>query len=255
MKHWLNSPVLILIAGILLLSVVLAAIDPSALRTMLAVPFVLFLPGFGLTVILFERNRLGMPERLLLSVTLSVALTALIGLILHWTPWGLQVTTLWTVLLLGLAVEVAVIIFVRRLRWTDAIHLPANLNFTPRQWVFMSLAALVTITAIQVARAPARQQGFEGYTTLWIQPTAVLHTLRLGVNCEEFETTTYQIQFELNGVVREGPTLELEPGEKWEGVLRLPSDPLIGNPLTVFLYRLDHPAEVYRHVVWWPAAE
>jgi uncharacterized membrane protein len=255
MIRWLTGFVLMAAACAILLMVVIIAIDSDSIQTVLALPFVLFLPGFGLTVILFERERLGIPERLLLSVTLSVALTALIGLILHWTPWGLQATTLWTVLILGLALEVAVIIFVRRLQWPDVIHHSANLNFTARQWILMSFAALVTIIAVQVALTPARQQGFEGYTTLWIQPAAVPDTLRLGVNSEEFETTAYQIQFELNGVVREGPTLELEPGERWEGVLRLPSDPLIGNPLTVFLYRLDHPTEVYRHVVWWPAAK
>jgi hypothetical protein len=227
-------------------------VTTSALRTMAALLLVLFLPGFALTVILFKRERLKMPERLLLGVGLSVALTALIGLLLNWTPWGLQVTSLWAALLLGLTVEVAVIVFVRRPRWTEMVSRPSNLNFTGRQWALMNLAALVTIIAIQVARTPSSQHGFEGYTMLWIQPGNVPDTLRLGVSSEEFAMTKYQIRFELNGTVREGPILELSPGGAWESVVRLPIDQLVGNPLTVFLYRLDHPTEVYRHAVWWP---
>lgn len=255
MRRWQNGPGLLVVAGSVILLLILVLAGITALQTILALPVVLFLPGFALTHLLFPRERLGFPERLLLSLALSVALTVLIGLGLNWSPWGLTAATLWTALLLVLAVEAAVIVFARRLRWRDVIRLPANPNFTARQWVLVSLAVLVTITAFFVALAPVDQQGFEGYTTLWIQPTGVPDTLQLGVNSEEFQSTKYQIRFELNGTVREGPTLELEPGETWEGMLQIPGEELVGNPLTVLLYRLDHPNEVYRHAVWWPETE
>ncbi len=255
MKYLQNRSKLIIAAGAILLLLVLIVTNPSALRAVLVLPFVLFLPGFALTVILFEREYLGIPERLLLSVGLSVALIALVGLLLNWTPWGLQATTLGAALFLGLAAEVVVIILVRNPKWRDLISLPRNLNFTARQWALLSLAALVTITAIQVARSPTRQHGFEGYTTLWIQPSEGPAVIYVGVNSEEFTTTKYQIKFKINGVVREGPTMELKPGESWDGILRLPSDQLTEKPITVYLYRLDHPAEVYRRALWWPEAK
>jgi uncharacterized membrane protein len=252
MKYLRNRPGLTSVAGVILLLLVLTVADLNAPRVMLALPLVLFLPGFALTVILFERERVGIPERLLLSLGLSVALTALIGLVLNWTPWGLQTTSLWAALLLGLAVEVAVIYWIRRLKWRDVISLPDNLNFTARQWILLSFAALVTMAAIHVARSPTRQQGFEGYTTLWIQPTETPGVIYVGVNSEEFEVIKYQIKFKLNGVIREGPSMELNPGENWQGILRLPSEELTGKALTVYLYRLDRPTEIYRHAVWWP---
>ena len=254
MKSQLLRPALILPAGILLLILVLAAIEPSAVRTMVAISMVLFVPGFALTLILFKRDHLGTPERILLSVGLSIAITALLGLLLHWTPWGLRTTSLWTALLLALALEVAVIVSNGRLKRAAVARLPVGVNFTARQWVLMGLAALVTFMAIRVASAPTPQQGLDGYTVLWVQPTEMPDTIHLGVNSEEFKPTKFQLKFEINGVMREGQTLELDPGETWEGMFRLPVDYMADSPLTVSLYRLDDPTEVYRHVVWWPSS-
>jgi hypothetical protein len=219
---------------------------------MVAVAMVLFVPGFALTLILFNRDHLGTPERILLSVGLSIAITALIGLLLNWTPWGLQPAILWTALLLGLTLEAMVIVFIRRLKLADVVRLPVDVNFTARQWVLMGLAALVTLMAARVASAPTPEQGLDGYTVLWVQPTEMPDTIQIGVNSEEFEPTKFQLKFEINGITREGETLELDPGETWQGMFRLPIDYLAGSPLTVSLYRLDEPTEVYRHVVWWP---
>lgn len=251
MTQWLKTHGVFAIVGIIL-ALVLATIFPNVLRMLVTLPLVLFLPGFALTIILFKRGHLGVPEQLLLSVGLSVAITALSGLILNWTPWGLRTTTLWIALLVVLAVEMVVVGYLYGLHWTKAISLPSQVNFTPRQWILVSLAALVTLTAVYVDRAPVPQEGFEGYTTLWIQPSDSSDTFELGVRSNEFETTKYQIRVELDGNLSDGPTLELKPGETWEGVLSISSGELKDQPLKIFLYRLDQPNEVYRHAVWWP---
>jgi uncharacterized membrane protein len=249
MKLWLKKG--LPIAAVIMFGVVLAVSAPSLLKSILTLPLVLFLPGFALSILLFKRDALGIPERLLISVGLSVALSALIGLILNWTPWGLQPATLGIALLVVMAVEIVGIIFIRR-EWFGVTSLPINPAFTLRQWILVSLAALVTVIAVNMARAPVEQQGLEGYTTLWVQASDAPDMVRLGVRCEEFETTKYQIRFEVNKTLYEGPILELKPGETWDGRLEVPSDKLAGKPLTVFLYRLDNPTEVYRHAVWWP---
>lgn len=242
------------IVGVTVLMVILMLVNPNALWIILSVPFVLFLPGFGMTFILFPGKSLGIPERLLLSVGLSVAFTALSGLILNWTPWGLQTKSLWIFLLLSLAVEIAAIYFFRRPSWKNGITLPADINFNMRQWVLMVLAAVVTIMAIRIARTPAPQQGLEGYTLLSIEAGDAPDTIRVGVESEEFQTTSYQIRYEFNGILRKGSTLQLKPGETWEITLRVPTDELAGTPFTVLLYRLNYPDDVYRRVVWWPGS-
>jgi len=252
LKQQLSGSALITAAGITGLILILMIANPNALWILLSLPFVLFLPGLGMTLILFPRKSLGLAERLLLSVGLSVAFTALGGLLLSWMPWGLQPNILWTALLLILALEIIMIFFIRRIWRSDSISFPVEINFNTRQWVLMTLAALMTIMAIRVARTPAPQQGLEGYTLLWIQSADTPGTIHVGVGSEEFNLTKYQIKYEIDGVIHDGPTLQLNPGETWQRVELIPLDQLAGKPLTVLLYRLDNPTEVYRRAVWWP---
>jgi len=240
------------VVGVILVIIILAVISPDAVRIILSVPVVLFLPGFALTVILFPQKSLGVLERLLLSVALSVAIVALSGLLLNLTPWGLEARTLWIALLLMVAVEIIVIFFTRRTWWMDAMAFPRNINFNTRQWVLMALAATMTVMAVYIARTPAPQKGLEGYTLLSAQAGDTTDTLRLSVRSEEFKQTKYQIKYQFNGTDREGPTLELSPGETWEQAVSIPVDKLAGKSFTVLLYRLDNPTQVYRHVDWWP---
>ena len=66
-------------------------LSESALRVVVAIPLVLFLPGYALLAALFPRRAdLGMAERAALSVGLSVALVPLVGLVLNYTPWGIR---------------------------------------------------------------------------------------------------------------------------------------------------------------------
>ena len=252
MKQWLKGHVSLSVVVPILLLLILAFTNPGMLRVITTLPLLLFAPGFALTLILFKRSDVGIPERLLLSLGLSVMLIALIALILNWTPWGLTRVSLGIVFLGLLVVEVAAIIFNRRRRGNDLIGPYHRPTFSPRQWMLLSLAALVTFTAFYIARTPNAQRGFEGYTMLWIQPSDQPDVIRLGVNSNEFELTKYQIRFELDGAVYAGPTLELEPGDNWEGTLRIPKEPSADKPLKILLYRLDRPTEVYRHAVWWP---
>ncbi len=252
MNKQLRTSTWIAIAAVAILILILIIMNPNVLQIILSVPLVLFLPGFALTLILFPRKSLGIPERLLLSVGLSVAFTALSGLILNFTPWGLQATTLWIVLLVSVALEVVVIFFARRSWWIEQSKFPAGFNFNTRQWVLMALAAIMTFMAIRVARTPTPQQGLAGYTMLWIQAASTPNAVHVSVQSDEFDTTRYQVRYEFNGTVRQGSTFKLQPGETWERIVPLPAGVSAGNSFSVLLYRLDNPTEVYRRVIWWP---
>jgi uncharacterized membrane protein len=65
--------------------------DITALRVILGLPFILFFPGYVLVLALFPgKDAMGSMERLALSFGLSFAVTALIGLGLNYTPWGIR---------------------------------------------------------------------------------------------------------------------------------------------------------------------
>ena len=62
----------------------------DVLRIVLGLPLVLFFPGYTLLLALFPRkDRLGGVERLVLSIGLSIVITAFLGLIINFTAWGI----------------------------------------------------------------------------------------------------------------------------------------------------------------------
>ncbi|MGD0804218.1 MAG: DUF1616 domain-containing protein [Candidatus Bathyarchaeia archaeon] len=61
------------------------------LRIIVAVVFLLYIPGYTLIEALYPKAKeLGRLERLGLSVGLSLALVPLVGLMLNYTPWGIR---------------------------------------------------------------------------------------------------------------------------------------------------------------------
>jgi uncharacterized membrane protein len=83
----------ILIVDILAILLVFSIfLIPSTLvRVILGLPFLLFFPGYTLTAALFVKKELkDNITRLALGCGMSVAVTALIGFCLNYTPWGVR---------------------------------------------------------------------------------------------------------------------------------------------------------------------
>jgi len=85
--------VLCIIWAIILLPITLLSMD-STVRTILGLPFILFIPGYTLIFALFpiKKGERGINEleRIALSFGFSIAITSLIGLILNYTPWQIR---------------------------------------------------------------------------------------------------------------------------------------------------------------------
>ena len=65
--------------------------DQSPLTVIIAVPLVLFIPGYCLVAALFPKNdAIDLIERITLSFGLSIAVASLIGLALNFTPFGIR---------------------------------------------------------------------------------------------------------------------------------------------------------------------
>jgi uncharacterized membrane protein len=195
---------------------------------------------------------LGIPERLLFSVGLSLAIAVLGGLLLNWTPWGLQAES-WALLLGGTALSASGLALIRRRGFVvGPTIVGTGLGFP--QILLLGLAALVVVVAVALARTPSSQQGLQGYTMLWILPSgdADQNTVRLGVSSMEFTTVKYRLQVEVKGqIAHSWPVIELEPGEKWEMTIDLPTEQYGSQPVEAVLYHADTPGSVYRQVTLW----
>ncbi len=88
----------------------------SPIRIILGLPLVLFLPGYSLIATLFPRkDDLDGIERIALSFGLSIAISPLLGLALNYTPFGIRLTPILTVLSL-FTVSFAIGAYVRKSR-------------------------------------------------------------------------------------------------------------------------------------------
>ena len=91
----------------------------SPVRIILGLPLVLFLPGYALIAALFPRkDDLDGIERVALSFGLSIAIVPLLGLALNYTPFGIRLSPVFTVLSV-FTISLAICAYVRRRRITE----------------------------------------------------------------------------------------------------------------------------------------
>lgn len=93
-------------------------LNETPVRVLLALPLVLFIPGYALIAALFPTDEdLDLIERIALSFGLSIAVVPLIGLGLNYTPWGIRLDPI--VLSLSLFTIIMVLIAQGRRAMTD----------------------------------------------------------------------------------------------------------------------------------------
>lgn len=238
----------------------------SAVRTVLAILLVFFLPGGAITFALFPTHTFGLVERLLLAISTSVSIAIVGGLVLNLLPWGLQATS-WAVLLTSTTLLAGLVAWARLRNqrrpdpiagaalWSATRRLGADLRFTTWQTLLIALAVLVGSVAWSIARTPAPAQGLQGYTTLWLLPAEVGSQpgVRLGLRSSEFAPTKYRLEVKANDqLVHTWPVIELQPNAQWQERLTLSMQLAVNAVVEVNLYRLDQPGAVYRQVVLRP---
>src|SRR5712692_8392038 len=103
------------VVAITLVAAVLALLVPPNIVPIriVTLPLVLVLPGYALTSALFPNRSLGVAERLVFSLSLSLIIVILGGLALNWTPFGLRPGS-WAVLLSGITLAAGAVALVRR---------------------------------------------------------------------------------------------------------------------------------------------
>jgi len=81
--------------GASILAIYIPVLNESPVRVVLALPVILFLPGYSLIAALFcKEDDIDLIERIALSFGLSIAVVSLIGLCLNFTPWGIRLDPL-----------------------------------------------------------------------------------------------------------------------------------------------------------------
>jgi len=254
----LRSVDIFAVVAITLVAAVSALLVPPGvvLIRISALPLVLVLPGYALTCALFHNRSLGVAERLVYSLGLSLVVVILGGLVLNLTQFGLRASS-WAVLLAGITLGASAVALVRRRGqstpapgWLRA----GNVGLTWRQGLLLGLAATIACGAVAVSVVGAERQSYAGFTQLWILQAGGSNAgtvVRLGVRNKESTAVEYRLDVNVDGkLVKEWPAIDLEQNGQWEATLVLPPT---GSATSVEadLYRTDAPAAIYRHVVLW----
>jgi uncharacterized membrane protein len=252
----------ILLAIILtIITMVLACLVPSnwdAIRV-LALPLVLVLPGYALTSALFARRSLGIMERIVFSLGLSLTIVIVGGFALNFTPFGLR-TNSWAVFLGVITLIASAIALVRRQRRTGTAQEAfgiGSISFTFGQGLLLGLAMLIICGAVVVSIIGAERQPRPGFTQLWILPGSgaanAKNVVRIGMSNMESQATEYRLTVDMDGkAVKVWSSILLGPDQNWEATLVLPQTGHTGtSQVEALLYRMDAPTTLYRHVVLW----
>jgi uncharacterized membrane protein len=220
---------------------------PPVLRVLLALPFVLVLPGYAIAAAIFPGQGLTGWERLLFTLGLSLTATILSGLVLNLTPWGLQATS-WAVLLSIVTLGASLAAMQRRRH--ERANTPAKLRFplSLRQVLLFGLSGLIVFAAMGLVQGPKPSHNLQGYTTLWILPGTLSqqNTVSLGIHSQELELINYKLELTLDGkIMREWSDISLTPGGQWERSIVLPAGE---GYVEAVLFQANNPGTPYRRV-------
>lgn len=235
-------PVNILMA---LLIIVIRWLPYEPARIILGIPFVLFFPGYVLTIALFpSKVTVNAIERTALSFGLSIAIVGLLLLVLNYMPWGItQKTITLTIAFTTLALSVFGWFRERTVPANDRVNIQVSFRIPGFGATrFEKILSVVLIFVIVVTI------GFSGYTianigadrdyTEFYLPEAEVEAggvstiLRVeeetrvtaGIVNHEGQTETYRIKVTINGTEVASPEpIRLSDEEKWEGIIAFKS--------------------------------
>jgi uncharacterized membrane protein len=247
---------LIIVAALGVIGIALAfsGLESGIIRFAFGLPLMLILPGYAL-VAAFAGGALGIAERVVLVIGLSLGTAAVGGLLLNFLPWGLTPVS-WA-LWFGLITLVGgIATLVRRRNATTVTG--ASVTGTSRDWTMglnpkqaglLGAAAVIAIAALLVARAGVEDQTSR-FTQFYMLPDETNRTsVKLGVVSTEAATTKYILKLEAGGrVLQEWSNIELKPGERWEQTLTVPQPEPGKSAVEAKLYKASAPNEVYRYV-------
>jgi uncharacterized membrane protein len=209
-----------LISGIVVIFVPI--INSNPIRIIYALPLVIFIPGYCLAAALFPNNKdIDGIERIALSIGLSIMVVPLIGLVLNFTEWGIQLIPI-TLSLMIFSIFMILIAQFRRflepekerfhvdsskiVKGKDAASLPPKVPAFTRAInaiiVVMLIAAVcVTVYAIAIPKTGAKFTDFyllgeNGKATDYPMnltggsPSTVI----IGIHNNEYKTVDYRVE-------------------------------------------------------------
>jgi len=230
-----NQPDLAFAALVGMAALVAATLGASpVLRTVLAVPLVLFLTGYCLTSAIFPSLVLPAIERMLISIGLSICVTILVGLAMAATGVPLAPVS-WALALVMITITAAGVAWFRRVQ-RGLVGPGLTIARMPRNGaVMVFVAGFIAVDVLLGSRLIAIQQQAPAPAQLWMvpisgQPNDALIGVRAGETADE-----HRIVISVAGDPIYEFDIDLAAGETWERIVNFAPE-LRARPIVARLY-------------------
>lgn len=276
-KKILPDDLMIICAWIVITFVSIIIPAPEYIRTILAVPIILFIPGYVLMTALFPRkDDIGIIERIVLSFGLSIVIIPILGLFLNFT-FGIKLVPILIVLCLYTITLISITVY-RRKKLSEDVQFSIRLYGiydTISKWlrpknekdsiltIILILTIMLTIgTVYYTITVPKMGEKFTEFYVLNSAGEADNYSTNLklnypaewimGVNNREYATVNYTIQIVLDKDILTTRTLELEHNEKWKkNITFMPNKVGNGKELEFLLFKENNFTVPYRSLRLW----
>jgi len=245
-----RNPSYVVAVGQLAAIGIMAAIGAESvvLRTLLAAPLVLYLPGFVILRALFPEARVDI-EQTAFAIGLSMAITVLCGLLLHvvgfLTPLG------WALSLGG--ITIAVCAAGRFAPLPDPPMRPSDwqraLGFNRSQLALLACAVAISLSSIYLARQGALAHREYAFTEFWLVPNEAKgrNVFTVGLKNEEKVPATYDVEVMVDGrMVQAWRSILVPAGQQYSADAAVPLEPTRVQRVEAWLFKGGNDRLVYR---------
>jgi uncharacterized membrane protein len=218
-----------------------------AMRTMAAVPLVLYLPGHAILSAIFPHNPISV-ERTAFAAGLSMTVTIMCGMVLHCVSAMTSIG--WAASLDGITIAACVIAHLRSPSTTAVPRNWSRCRIGGWQFATVGSALLLTLAAVDLARQGALAHREYSFTEFWMVPATADNPNLLTIGLESFEKApaSYDIEVTIDGVVFDlWRSIALTPGERWTADLSIDLSASPPKRIQAWLYK-DGRGGVYRKV-------
>jgi uncharacterized membrane protein len=243
----------------------LAPGTPAPVRLILGALLVLILPGYAVSAACLPFRSVGVPERLCLTLGLSVGIMIVGGLLLNWAApaLGLHRAT-WSILLgdvtltaCGIALERRFAARARRLKAEQmSITLP-HVGRLLRSGLLLAITLLALAAAITISvSAAVNQERGQQSTELWMLPASLSgqeQAFQVDISNLQSTTTSYHLEVLVEGrPFRRWESIRLKPYGTWRATWTLThSQHAHAMPVQAVLYLQSASSTPYRRAELW----
>lgn len=265
--------IIILFTFLCIIFVLVPPFNQTSARVFLGLPFLIFLPGYSLTIALFpRRDDLSEIERTVISFGMSIIVVPLLGFGLNYTSFGIRVTSI-LILVSTFIISLSLIAWFRRMKVPIEdrfqVQVATLLKFNLGHSILdkcLSIILIVVIigsfsTLIYVVSTPNVDGRFTEFYLLGLNGTTSDYPTELnvgedgkmiiGIMNQEFENVTYLLNVNFNGSLIYEEHFFLIENEKLEIPFKFKSTNKLENQKLEFILYKNEEKEAYRTLHLW----